>query len=696
MKRSFLQFSTALFLLLFVFGCGKADQTTPADTITPPSNGGTTTVPDVAAIQVSVDSSTISTGGTTGVTVLLLNSTGQAMPYTKTVTFSLDNPGLATITPSATTSSGSIATTLTAKTIEGTVTLTAAVDGKTASQTVQISNQSAAANVTLAANPATVTVGGTAVVSATVTDGSGNPMADGTTVNFKVDNTNLGTIVPSASISGGAGVAQATFSAGTTTSGTATITATSGSASGTTALGINGAAAGSIEFLSATPQIIVLKGAGGQETSDVQFIVNDSAGNPVVGSQTVTLTLSGPNGGEYIGTNPGDTTLDVGTVAGIASTILHSGTIPGTVTITATVKGTNLTTSSGVIAIGGGVPSAGHFSLSTTVKNLDGFEKDGLVAGITARIADRYGNYNVLQGTSVSFYSECGAIDRAVNLDANGQGSVEFRTQKPFPQVFPIGLSEQNIVNNYKDKLGVTMTDAYHPGNGLCTIVAVVDGEEEFTDGNADGIYNIGETFEDTYDDIFLDKDDSPMNVPPALVTSSYPFDPTFEDLIVDRNKNGSFNGLNGIWDSNKRIASQIKLLYTGAPDPNNPYISGISVALSGDPTASPAVPPTPLTEGDMITVSTGGSQKINFSIHDQNYNTPIDGTNFTISLDVGSLTGTTTYTYTDSSVLGAPIFSVTVSDDTPGTTDPRAGTLQFKWTYDGNEYLFSVPVTVN
>ncbi|MFC1816212.1 hypothetical protein ACFL0M_09790, partial [Thermodesulfobacteriota bacterium] len=153
-----------------------------------------------------------------------------------------------------------------ARSTEGSVTITATAGSESAEQTIQISDELAAATVAVTANPASLTLAGTAVVSATVTDSLGAPMADGTAVNFSVDNTSIGTMVGTSTTSGGNGVAQSTFSAGSTNAGTATITATSGSASGTATITVASAAAGSIEFSSATPQVVVIQGAGGQET----------------------------------------------------------------------------------------------------------------------------------------------------------------------------------------------------------------------------------------------------------------------------------------------------------------------------------------------------------------------------------------------------------------------------------------------
>ncbi len=682
-----------LILLLFVvvlFGCGQQSGSDDSDSGSSSGSGTTTTeeTETVSAILLSTTTSTIATGESATISARLLNSSGQLVTESKTVEFTLSAPALASINSPGVTASGTLNRTLTANNIEGEVTVTASVDSATTTLTIEISDELAAATVNVTTNPTTITVGGTSVVSAEVLDSNGDPMAAGTNVNFEVNNTALGTVVSSASISGSLGIAQATFSAGTT-AGTATITATSGAATGSTTIAIDSADAGSIEFVSADPQIVVLKGSGGTEASLVTFLVRDTNGDALAGSETVNLVLSGPNGGEYIGGTAGVTSLDVGTEDGYAEVTFHSGTIPGTATITATVDGTSLSTSSGVIAIGGGVPSEGHFSLSTTQFNLEGLEYDGIEATINAKIADRYGNYNVLEGTSVSFYSECGAIDRSVNLDSEGEGSVGFRTQRPDPYDVTMNAFDQAIADDYLDSLGVVIDDTNNPRNGLCTIIAVVDGEEEFTDANADGLYDLGESFDDTYDDIHLDKDDDSFDIAQGAETTGNPYDSSFEDLVVDRfidddddgvadsGTVGVFNGKNGVWDSNKRISQPIKLLFTGTPT--------VSIADSnGNPITS-------------LSISDGGSATIYYSLHDENYNPPIGGTTMDISTEVGALTGVTKFEVIDTAIPGAAINELVISDSNPGDSESAEfGVMTFTWDWKGIEFTYTLAVTVD
>ncbi|MDY0189470.1 MAG: hypothetical protein RBR22_01945 [Desulfuromonas sp.] len=673
-----------LFALLLLGGCGGggggSDSTTTEEDVT---------VVAVDAIQMTADSTTVKTGAALDIDVALFSVSGQPITEETSVAFSLNTPALGSIDSSVVVQGGSAVVRFVARDIEGEVIVTATSGEVTSTLTIQISNQVEVGSVVVVANPAELIVGGTSVVSATILDVNGEDVPDGTAVSFSLNNSQLGTVVQNTTTQNS--IAKATFSAADDYAGTATITVTSGAVTGSCSIVVVGAAAGSIEYdVTATPQIVALKGSGGVETTTVTFLVQDANGNPVIGSQTVKLELSGPNGGEYIGTVPGNLTIEVGTVDGAASTTIHSGIIPGTATVTATVldndgNETSLKTSSGVIAIGGGVPSAGHFSFSVSQKNLAGLEYDGLTLEISARIADRYGNYNVLEGTTVSFYAESGAIDRAINLNASGEGTVTFRTQNPLP--YDVDLVddsnrvwcnyEKEKMDDYEEAFNVVTTELSGMGNprdGLCTIIAVVDGEEEFTDANADGLYSYGESYTDSYDDIHLDMDDDRTDLSSSEVKSGVPHDPTFEDLIVDRNQDGSFDGRNNKWDDNKRIAEQLRILITGSP-----YID---IARKG---AS-------INNGETVEVTQGSSTVFYYSVHDINYNSLIGGSSISVSADAGTLSGNKSVDIVDTNIPGPTVYQVTLTDDDEDSTAPGA-TLEVSVDWNGTTYTKIVPI---
>ncbi len=381
------------------------------------------------------------------------------------------------------------------------------------------SNASGGPGITVLANPSAITANGTSIITAMVKDSNSNLVPDGTIVSFSTSTPNYGSLSNSTVTTAG-GIATTTFTAGSA-SGTVTITATSNGASNFTFLTVGTVpggpfSTGSIQFVSATPQIIGIKGAGKEEISVITFLVSDINGNPVNGA-TVDFTMTGPNGGEFIGEI--DSTPDTATalsVNGNVSVVLHSGSIAGTVTIVATtlISGVPISTSATPISIGGGVASASHFTLARSPINLEGLNWANLQSKVFGLLGDRFGNYNVMNGTSVSFYAEAGAIDaqgitgaatgaNVSGIDATpgdtGEANVVFRTQDPIPQDVSTAVAGDAISMRYfYDDNGPFNEPHYYnsvdglthnPRDGWATIIAATKGEETFLDENLDGLF---------------------------------------------------------------------------------------------------------------------------------------------------------------------------------------------------------------
>ncbi len=377
------------------------------------------------------------------------------------------------------------------------------------------------AAVTVLANPSSITANGTTTITATVVDSNGNAAPDGTIVSFSTSTPSYGSLSNSTvTTANGNGVATTTFTAGSA-SGIVKITATSNGVSNFTSLTVGtvpggAVATGSIQFVSATPQIIGIKGAGKEEISVIAFLVSDLNGNPINGA-SVSFTMTGPNGGEFIGEI--DSTPDTATalsVNGNVSVVLHSGSIAGTITIVATtlISGVPISTSATPISIGGGVASASHFTLARSPINLEGLGWANLQSKVIALLGDRFGNYNVMNGTSVSFYAEAGAIDAqgitgaaagatVSGIDATpgdtGEANVVFRTQDPIPQdVLPAVAGDAISMRYFYDDNGPFNEPHYYnsfdglnhnPRDGWATIIAATKGEETFLDENLDGLF---------------------------------------------------------------------------------------------------------------------------------------------------------------------------------------------------------------
>src|SRR5690625_5138441 len=119
-------------------------------------------------------------------------------------------------------------------------------------------------------------------------------------------------------------------------SGTDTITATTTvggqDLSATGVVNVASAAVGSIQFVSATPQIISLKGTSGPQTSTVVFKVVDVAGGPVADAE-VTFSLD-----THVGNiKPSEPVKATTGNDGQAQMVLQAGTQHTTVRVTASV-----------------------------------------------------------------------------------------------------------------------------------------------------------------------------------------------------------------------------------------------------------------------------------------------------------------------------------------------------------------------
>jgi adhesin/invasin len=205
-----------------------------------------------------------------------------------------------------------------------------------------------AGNTTLTANPTSIPADGTStsVITLNSQDVNGNPVADGTGVNFYTD---LGTL-SSATGSTAFGVATVILTSGST-DGLATVTAVidgvtvqTGVAFGFVA-GVGSGTATTIELTVSTDSIRV-KGSGGQESAVITATARDESGNlitdcpnlsfpdpPAQPGPNMRFTITnGPGGGEELD-GTGTTTVDKPTSNGTATVALTSGTISGSVTI---------------------------------------------------------------------------------------------------------------------------------------------------------------------------------------------------------------------------------------------------------------------------------------------------------------------------------------------------------------------------
>lgn len=362
---------------------------------------------------------------------------------------------------------------------------------------------------TLSIASTSLSAGGATTITVTLQESSGVLHTDSTSITFSSNCTALGLASLDSPVTTTTGVAISNYvatgcSGSDTISASAVINDTSITASGS--LTVAEASLGSIQFLSATPELIALQGTGGvglSENSTVVFKVLDEAGGPVIG-ETVTFDLNTTVGG--LSLSP---TTAISGADGTVQTTVLSGTIPTPVRVTATVTvddGTEASTQSDQLVVSTGIPDQDSFSLSASKFNVEGWDYDGKNVTITARLADRFNN-PVPDGTAVSFTTEGGSIESSC-ATSNGQCSVTWTSQNPRPcgqesgkdtvtLSPPMGPNVCISSGGTNADISINPQDLGQPYGGRATILATAVGEESFSDVNGNGIFDDGESHVD-------------------------------------------------------------------------------------------------------------------------------------------------------------------------------------------------------
>jgi hypothetical protein len=329
----------------------------------------------------------------------------------------------------------------------------------------------------------TLSAGGSTEITANIVDANNaNALyTQSVTVNFSSNCASAGTASITQSVTTTNGTAIATYTAeGCSGADTITASATVGSAtlSATGIVTVASPSLGSLVFISATPNVVSVKGAGGVTNSIVIFQVNDANGHPISGV-TVDFGLSTTQGG--ITFSP---TSQVTSTNGQASTVITAGTVHTAVSVIATVPSTGLSqTAQNAVSISTGVPVQSRFSMSIVSHNVQAYTHDGVTDVVDIRVGDIFGN-PVAVGTNVAFISNAGIISGtcppgtptttacgSCQTDVTGHCSVVWTSEGNRPRT---------------DGLNI---------DGHAHILAFIAGEEEFRDKNDDGSFDAGDTY---------------------------------------------------------------------------------------------------------------------------------------------------------------------------------------------------------
>lgn len=551
----------------------------------------------------------------------------------------------------------------------------------------------------------TISAGGTATVSIKLQDDQGILFTEPVSVSFSSTCATKGQAELSSPITAVGGIATSTYLAkGCVGDDNISVSADVGgknlSATGT--LNVLAADAGSIVFVSATPENISIKGTGGDESSTVKFKVLDTNGNPVA-NKAVSFTLNTSVGGLTL--SPATATTNS---QGIAQTVVTSGAVATTVRVTASIDGTNplISSQSSVLVISTGKPDQDSFSLSAEVLNAEGWDIDGTEVKVTARLADAFNN-PVPDGTAVYFTTEGGSIDPSCTT-ANGACTVVWRSQNARPGGVTLIDGSGAMVRNPTPVL-VEDGGRYYgfygqKFGGRATITATAVGEESFPDTNGNGRFDAAEM------DAFLNGTD--------VSGASY----DLADAFVDHNEDGIFNpqqaggqtggeneelvdfDVDGQFDVadgkyNGVLCSEPAHAGCASSDAQSLFVRrSLVMVMSGSEAFATAADDVVIDDRDGV--STGGSIDINgkstasvvFAISDLHNQQMPAGTVVRFTTSAGSIASTASYTWPSSNYNGARQFSVTVK----GADQPESGVFSVTVTTPGGTATEVLTVPVN
>jgi len=383
----------------------------------------------------------------------------------------------------------------------------------------------------------------------------------------------------------------------------------------------------SIQFLTSTPSSITLQGTGGaglSETSNVLFKVKDPLGVTLEG-QIVNFSLSTEVGG--ITFNPVSAVTDTN---GEVYTVVQSGSIPTPVRVIASIPGTDISTQSDQLAITSGIPDQNSTTIGADIFNPEGYDISGTEITVTMRLADAFNN-PVPAGTSVSFTTEGGSIDGNCITNTNGACSVTWRSQNPRPDVGGDGI-------------------------GITTILATALGQESFTDNNANGVFDAGDSWDDIGEAFRDDNNNGTCD--------SGEF---FEDI----NSNGLCDAADGLYNGNAckpgySLCSTLKNVHVRDSTRISMSTSFANITIVPDPGVSPA----------FINAAAGATVIV--TIADENDNSMPGDSAIEVSVSNGEIQNSASIPDTVLNTLSPRSFPVVIGTDGTSSSD---GVLAIKVT---------------
>jgi hypothetical protein len=586
---------------------------------------------------------------------------------------------------------------------------TGGTTGGSTSTTVRIGSGSGAGFTAgvLALGVSSLSAGGSTSVTANLVDENGNPYSTSTDVTFTSTCVSQNSATLTSPVTTTTGTAVSTYvSIGC--SGTDTITATATAGGGTISASANitvlAATLGSIQFVSATPTTIALKGTGGaglSETSTVVFKVLNNVGGAAPNTD-VTFSLDTSVGGLAI--SPASAKTDA---SGLAQTVVQAGTIPTPVRVTATVVGTNpvIATQSDQLAISTGIPTERNISLSIETLNPETWSIDGVSDKVTARLADRFNN-PVPDGTAVSFTAEGGSIGGSCTT-VDGACSVNWVSQNSRPAdgrvtIMASASGEESFIDTNGN--GTFDDPDYFPGPPITAITKANPGvittsvPHTLRAGNTvtiSGIVGMTELNGLTYfvgsvptstTLTLIDSTGAPVDTSGFSAYSSGGIVGAFDlpEAYRDDNENGQHDSgeffvddnHNGVYDVADGKFNGILCTHTTLCGASTKLIVWDQQVLVMSDSYANIVFTNPVPPSTTINVS-GGAKTVSFTVGDFAHNQPMPkGTTIAIASDNGKLSGPSSYTVGNTTANGPQTYGITVATDGTSSTGTLSVTV--------------------
>lgn len=362
------------------------------------------------------------------------------------------------------------------------------------------------------------------------------------------------------------------------------------------------------------------------QSQPVEFrVVDGSGGQSPVQGQRVCFSLNTSVGGLSLSDSEAITGAD-----GVARTVVLAGDVSTAVVVTATVAGGIGSSCAAIpagaratqndnIVVSTGLPDQDGFTLTTDVRNVEGYDRADAVANITVYLNDLFNN-PVRDGLVVFFTAEGGTIqDQCSTL--NGQCSVAWQStnDKPF--------------------------------DGAVTITAYTIGEESFVDTNGNGLYDAGEPFGDNPEQVFDADLDGLLSQGLKCPGEIDPFAPKCLEEFADFNQNGIYDSADGLFTGSR--------CQSGCSAERSQYVGGSTLVVMSPSAISARFP-----LGNLDIPADG---VLSFDVEvfgvtlDGTEQSPPAGSLVSISTDVGQITGSTNFVVPD---IGGPYsFNVTIRD---------------------------------